>query len=235
MNGRSKAGWMLLLAAAGFLTGCGGTAAPAATTPVDMDVEAAWLDGGRLLGIVTWGSSSCPPMDGEATLADDGTLDVVLVDPAETDPDRACTADFAPRITTVGAPDGVDPAQPLTLAVSLGAATGQTTLAGVPGLGTPVPDTDYQPSAGWTGQPGLLAYVTWGSSTCVPAVQDLAVTGDAQVTVTFQEPAADRMCTMDMAPRPGLLEVTDLTTPVGAELVLSGDGVDATVPILGGA
>lgn len=234
MNGRSKAGWMLLLAA-GFLTGCGGTAAPAPTTPVDMDVESAWLDGGRLIGIVTWGSSSCPPMDGEATLADDGTLDVVLVDPAATDPDRACTADFAPRITAVGVPDGVDPAQPLSLAVSLGAATGRTTLAGVPGLGAPDPETDYQPSAGWTGTPGTLAYLTWGSSTCVPAVQDIAVTGDAQVTVTFQEPAADRMCTMDMVPRPGLLEVTDLTTPVGAQLVLSGDGVDATVPILGGA
>jgi hypothetical protein len=242
MGRRAFAGWALALVAAGVLAGCSGTAdtpgttGRAATTPTEMDVEAAWLDGGRMIGVVTWGSSGCVPTAGDVALADDGTLTVELSDAAATEGERACTADYAPRVSGVGVPEGVDPTQPLTVTVSLGGAEGTTILAGVTGLPAPAPETDYLPSAGWTGQPGMLAYVTWGSSTCVPAVQDAAVTGEAQVTVVFQEPAADRMCTMDMVSRPGLVEVSGLAAPVGAQLVLTGDAFDnVTVPILGGA
>jgi hypothetical protein len=239
MGNRANAGWALALVAAGVLAGCSGTAGTPGTTgpaETDMAVDAAWLDGGRMIGVVTWGSSGCVPTAGDVALSDDGTLTVELSDAAATEGERVCTADYAPRISGVGVPEGVDPTQPLTLTVSLGGAEGTTTLAGVTGPPVPAPETDYLPSAGWTGRPGMLAYVTWGSSTCVPAVQDAAVTGEAQVTVTFQEPAPDRMCTMDMVPRPGLVEVSGLTIAVGARLVLTGDTFDnVTVPIVGGA
>lgn len=220
------------------LAGCASNDAdPSATPPAGqvMDVDAAWLDAGRLIGVVTWGSSTCVPQEGEATLAGDGSIEVVLVDPAETDPERPCTEDLRPRVTVVGVPLGVDAAAGAEITVSLGAASGSASLPALAGAAEPGGSTDYQPSAGWTTTPGTLAYVTWGSSTCVPAVQDVAVTGDAQVTVTFQEPEPDRICTMDMVPRAGILEVGEIPAPAGAQLVLTGDTFDnVTVPILGG-
>ena len=45
------------------------------------DVEAAWLDGGRGVGLVTYGSSSCLPVIGEPTYADG----VLTVDSCERD------------------------------------------------------------------------------------------------------------------------------------------------------
>ena len=220
------------------LAGCASDASdPTATPPVGqvMDVDAAWLDAGRFIGVVTWGSSTCVPQGGEATLAREGSIGVVLVDPSETDPERPCTEDLRPRVTVVGVPLGVDAAAGAEITVSLGAASGSTSLPALAGAAEPGGSTDYEPSAGWTATPGTLAYVTWGSSTCVPVVQDVAVTGDAQVTVTFQEPDPDRMCTMDMVPRAGILEVGEIAAPAGAQLVLIGDSFDGvTVPILGG-
>ena len=45
-----------------------------------------------------------------------------------------------------------------------------TDLAGVPGLGGPGSETDFEPSAGWTDQDGMFVLLTWGSSTCPPVV-----------------------------------------------------------------
>lgn len=238
---RTYTGWAvagIALIAAGILTGCSGSAAPTSSTTAAIDVDAAWLDGGRLIGVVTWGSSSCVPFADAASLSADGALQVSLNDPASVDgaTQVACTADYAPRISVVGVPEGVDPAKGVDVHVTYGSGVGDVALAGAQGLtgvGTP---TDYAPSAGWTGRPGMFAYLTWGSSTCAPVVKDVAATGDAQVTVTFVEPAADRACTMDMAPRAALAEVQGLTTPAGAHLVLTGDAYSGVnVPIAGGS
>jgi len=222
------------------LAGCA-SAAPAPepdetapVEPVEMEVEAAWLDAGRLLGVVTWGSSTCVPEGGEAQLADDGTIEVSLVDPGEIDPNRPCTEDYRARVTVVGVPEGVDPSQSQVLNVTLGAGTGTAELAGIADAAAPGSPTDYAPSAGWTGRPGVIAYLTWGSSTCVPVVADVQQTAPDQVTVTFQEPEPDRICTMDMAPRAGLVEVPELTPAPGVQLILQGDGFDGVAaPILG--
>ena len=56
-------------------------------------MDAAWLDDGRIIGLVTMGSSSCVPAAEEATLEADGSLSVTLVEP---DADTACTADSCP-------------------------------------------------------------------------------------------------------------------------------------------
>src|SRR5688500_18963906 len=92
----SVAGVTLL--AAGLLAGCASTAGteapePDETVPADseeIEVEAAWLDGGRMIGIVTEGSSTCAPSAGEVTY-DDGVLQVELV---EVPADTACTSDL---------------------------------------------------------------------------------------------------------------------------------------------
>ncbi|WP_460775613.1 hypothetical protein [Microbacterium sp. GXF7504] len=221
------------------LAGCASGSIPEGTVtapaePVEMEVDAAWLDAGRFIGVVTWGSSTCVPGDGGATLADDGTIEVVLADPAELEPERPCTEDYRARVTVVGVPEGVDASQPHPVSVTLGAGSGTTELPGLADAAAPGTPTDYAPSAGWTSTPGMIVYLTWGSSTCVPLVQDVQLTGEAQVTVAFQEPDPDRMCTMDMAPRAGLVEAPELAPTPGAELVLTGDGFDAVpVRILG--
>lgn len=238
---RAYAGWGLAgiaLAAAGMLVGCGGAAAPTASTTAAIEVDAAWLDGGRLIGVVTWGSSTCVPVADAAALAADGSLQVTLNEPMAADgaTHLACTADYAPRVSVVDVPDGVDPAKGVDVHVRYGSGVGDVALAaaaGLAGVGTP---TDYAPSAGWTRTPGMFAYLTWGSSTCPPIVKDVAATGDAQVTVTFVEPAADRVCTMDMAPRAALAEVQGVKTASGAQLVLTGDAFTGiSVPIVGGS
>src|SRR5690606_23435802 len=86
------------------LVGCATAAPSGEPDPViagAMAVDAAWLDGGRMIALVTGGSSSCVPVATDATVADDGGLDVTLEDP-ETD---VCTADLAPRATLVGVPE----------------------------------------------------------------------------------------------------------------------------------
>ncbi|SDO42029.1 hypothetical protein SAMN04487848_0830 [Microbacterium sp. ru370.1] len=118
------------LLAAGLLTGC---ATGAASSPEDTaatvtptpdaeasassgEVEAAWLDAGRSIAIVTHGSSTCVPVvDGEPRVAGDA-LTVTLGESARTD----CTRDMAPRATLVGLPSGVDPTRSLEVIVGGG-------------------------------------------------------------------------------------------------------------------
>lgn len=191
------------------------------------ELDAAWLDGGRMIGLVTSGSSTCVPSAADVAF-EAGVLTVTL---AEVDPDRPCTRDYVPRLTLVQLPEGVDPAQGLQISTT-GAYVGETDIAAVEGLAGGS-ETDYQPSAGWTGADGQFAIVTWGSSGCPPVLEDAAVTGPAEVTVTFQTPPADQICTADMGPRGTLATVTGLESDAGVELVLTGAEFDARIPITG--
>ncbi|MBW9122110.1 hypothetical protein JNB63_18605 [Microbacterium trichothecenolyticum] len=202
------AGLGLALLAAGLLTACaapagtGGTTPSPATTSTDDDngdeqeVSAAWLDGGRMIGIVTQGSSTCIPVAEEATY-DDGVMMVTLVD-AETD--KACTADLVPRATLVGTPTDVDPVNGVEIEVTGDGWHGDTDLEGVAGLEVGG-EADYLPSAGWADVDGQFVILTWGSSSCAPQVENTEATSATEVTVTFVTPPADQVCTMDMAPR----------------------------------
>src|SRR5690242_13133556 len=83
------AGLGLAVLLTGVLTACatgsGGTPSTAGTPSDDsgsgneQEVGAAWLDGGRAIGLVTQGSSTCIPTAEETTYAD-GVLNVTLVD-----------------------------------------------------------------------------------------------------------------------------------------------------------
>ena len=118
---------------------------------------------------------------------EDGVLQVELAAP---EGDKACTADLVPRVTLVGVPEDVDPEEDLAIEVTGDDYYGEVELAGVAGLAAGG-ETDYLPSAGWATAAGQFVILTWGSSTCVPVIEDVAATGPAEVTVTFQD-AADR-------------------------------------------
>ncbi|MDY0907884.1 hypothetical protein [Microbacterium sp. CFBP9034] len=204
------AGLGLALLLTGVLTACatgGGT--PGSGTDTDDDtteqeVGAAWLDGGRMVGIVTQGSSTCIPTAEEATL-EGSVLSVVLVD---AEGDAACTADLVPRVTLVGLPEGADPEKDLEIEVTGDGWRGDTDLEGVPGL-TGGGETDYLPSAGWTDVDGQFVILSWGSSSCVPVIESTEATSDTEITVTFATPPDDQVCTMDMAPRGVVTAVTE--------------------------
>ena len=229
MKRRILASVVLGSAAALSLTGClSGSDAPAGQ---ETDVEAAWLDDGRIIAVVTSGSSTCVPTAESAEINSDGALAVELVEP---DADTACTRDLVPRATLVTVPNGVDPSQDLEIWVTSEAGYyGDVTLAGASGLAGPGGETDYEPTAGWTQQQGQFVILTWGSSGCVPVVESSEVTGEAEVTVTFQDPPADQVCTADMAPRTNFAFADGLSGIEDVQLVLTGDSFDQTITIYG--
>lgn len=229
MKRRILASVVLGSAAALSLTGClSGSDAPAGQ---ETDVEAAWLDDGRIIAVVTSGSSTCVPTAESAEINSDGALAVELVEP---DADTACTRDLVPRATLVTVPNGVDPSQDLEIWVTSEAGYyGDVTLAGASGLAGPGGETDYEPTAGWTQQQGQFVILTWGSSGCVPVVESSEVTGEAEVTVTFQDPPADQVCTADMAPRTNFAFADGLSGVEDVQLVLTGDSFDQTITIYG--
>ncbi len=186
----------------------------------ELELDAGWLDGGRMVALVTQGSSTCVPSASDVTVQADGSVAVTLVDP-ET---KACTRDLVPRASLVQLPAGVS--GELELVVTYGDVRGDTDLDAYAGGAV----EEFTPSAGWTDDDQLVI-LTWGSSTCVPAVQDAAVSGN-QVTVTFADAPADQICTSDMAPRATLVTVPGADDDA-AELVLSGGGFDVTLPIVG--
>ena len=229
MKRRILASVVLGAAAALSLTGClSGSDAPAGQ---ETDVEAAWLDDGRIIAVVTSGSSTCVPTAESAEINSDGALAVELVEP---DADTACTRDLVPRATLVTVPNGVDPSQDLEIWVTSDAGYyGDVTLAGASGLAGPGGETDYEPTAGWTQQQGQFVILTWGSSGCVPVVESSEVTGEAEVTVTFQDPPADQVCTAGMAPRTNFAFADGLSGVEDVQLVLTGDSFDQTIAIYG--
>ena len=225
-----------VLGLAALLSGCATTAstsptqspdasaaptAPEETTSPESDMTAGWLAAGTTVGIVTIGSSTCVPVVESATASGD-TVTVTLADPPA---DQPCTRDLQARITGVGIPDGVDTTAPLTLDVTYNDVTATIDLEASEATGTP---TDMGPSAGYVGA-GTIGLVTYGSSTCVPAVES-AEPGDdpAHLTVTFTTPEANQPCTMDYVPR-----ITTIHADAGVTTLTVVDaGTETSVDVL---
>ncbi len=222
-----------LAASALLIAGCAGTTAPGAgkidppaSEPVP--VEAAWLDDGRVLAVVTWGSSTCVPSVGTAVAAGQH----ITVTFAERE-FAACTMDYSPRASLVALPEGVDPKQNVSLTiVDPGMPNtplhvelrGQAHFGGHGGE-----PTDYEPSAGRFGQDGVVL-LTWGSSGCPPIVEDVTL-NDSDLLVTFVTDT-QRMCTADMAPRLTVLGFDGAKSDT-LTLTLNGDNFDTvTVPVI---
>lgn len=64
---------------------------------------AVWTDNRETLTVVTWGSSSCPPVATALTLESAMLLALTFAPPT----DQACTADFAPTSHVFDTPDGI--------------------------------------------------------------------------------------------------------------------------------
>ncbi|HWS49670.1 MAG TPA: hypothetical protein VN241_01550 [Microbacterium sp.] len=190
------------------------------------DIEATLLDDGRMFAVVTRGSSTCVP-NVDSVEAEGQNVRVALVDGEA----EACTADMAPRASIGALPEGVDPTQDMTLDVTYGDASDDVDLDGQPALsGTPGGSTEFQPSAGWFGDGGLVL-LTWGSSTCPPVVESIDGAGSSGTVIFATE---DGMCTMDMAPRATILSFGDDVDEEGFTLTLQGGDLDGTVSVIGG-
>jgi len=222
----------------GAATGCASGAASApSSAPAQPDatasaepspVEAGWLNGGASLALVTWGSSSCVARITDVPTVSDGVLTVDLTDR----PGTTCTRDMVPRPTLVPLPEGLDATKDLEISVT-GVVTGRATLPGLTDATTPPPATDFEPSAGWVGD-SLVAILTYGSSSCPPTVETVSAQQDA-IAVGFAAPPADQVCTLDIAPRLSVADVSGLGETTATALVLSGGdvNVDGPVSILG--
>ncbi len=201
------------------------TAEPTSAPEPSTDPAAAWLDGGRGIGLVTFGSSSlaCTPVAEDVT-ADGQAITLTLAEP---DAKAVCTADFTARGTYIAVPESVDPKADVTVSFR---GTGFQGLVPLSGGGTLSPVADGKPSAGWFSPTGILL-LTWGSSTCRPVVSDLAEEASG-ATVTFASDAK-QACTMDFVPRVTVLEVKAPADPSAYTLTLKGGGLDGAVPVAG--
>lgn len=210
----------LLGAGALVLSGCAGDADSPADVPDDvsneLEVDAGWLDGGRMVALVTQGSSTCVPTASDVAVQADGSVAVTLVDPEA----QACTRDLVPRASLVQLPEDV--AGEVELVVTYGDLRGDTDLDAYSGGDV----AEFTPSAGWIDDDQLVV-LTWGSSGCVPVVQDAAAEGN-QITVTFVDPPADQICTSDMAARATLVQIPGADDDV-VDLTLTGG--DFSTPV----
>lgn len=226
----------LLIGAVVTLSGCaaepsapGEGKTPAPEESSDFQSDAVWLDDGRMIGLVTWGSSSCIPFVGEVE-ASGQEITVNLSDTIEgVEEQRPCTSDLAPRASVLGAPAGVDPHKAVTLKVNYNEQEFAVELDGDSALaGTPGESTDFLPSASWMSDDAGIVLLTWGSSTCVPQVANLEET-DTEIIATFTP--QDGPCTMDMVPRATVLGASEKGE--SRVLTLVGDNLDATVQLIG--
>lgn len=229
----------LLLVTGLALVGCAttpgqGGAVPdsAESAPVSTgEPAAAWLDGGRAVGIVTFGSSSCQPVVGEPS-ASGQSVSVALTDPEGT----PCTRDLVPRASYVPLPAGVDPTADVEIEIT-GEYAATVSLAGAPGLSAEAPVDgvgDMEPSAGRFGDAGIVL-LTYGSSSCPPVFEAVALDGADRVRAVEAAGPADQVCTMDYAPRLSVLQLQQgVGDAMADELVLvSPTGDEQSIALLG--
>jgi hypothetical protein len=223
---------MIAAIVSAMLTGCATSSSSSAPSQdpaetLDTNLDAAWLDGGRMVGLITQGSSTCvPTAEGEYA---DGVLQVTLTDDAE----GPCTADFAPRVSLIAVPDDVDPSANLVIEVSGAGFGGEVTLPGVEGLAFES-TSEQVPSAGWTTSEGTLVVLLWGSSGCPESVTATEITGEAAATATLSRVPADKACTADIVPNPQLATIDGLAGVPEVQLTLTGPAAEPfTTTILG--
>ncbi|MGB3414255.1 MAG: hypothetical protein WBA28_06020 [Microbacteriaceae bacterium] len=72
---------------------------------------------------------------------------------------------------------------------------------------------DYPLDAAWLLDGHLVAFVTWGSSSCQPQLEDVSSDGPNRIQVVLDHPDTNRFCTMDFSPR-----VTSFQTPDGIDV-----------------
>jgi len=200
-------------------------------TEPSTDPTGAWIDNGRAIALVSWGSSStaCTPMVEEVKV-DGQTVNVELQDPQV---NAVCTRDFVPRASYIALPDGVDVSKDVKVVFSGADMSGDFTLTGSSDLAKAANDAgaplDGGPSAGWFATDGIVL-LTYGSSSCPPIVSDIIERADG-ATVEFKTDDT-RACTADLAPRLTILGLGEpVKSPKNYTLKLSGDHLDGEVVV----
>lgn len=221
----SLTGLAALAASVLLLAGCASPQAssdgPGGSEEVgELEVSATWLDGGRVIGLVTQGSSTCVPNPTDVTY-ENGQLTVTLQDP---DPDAPCTRDIVSRLSLVSAPEGIDSTQPLDVSVTYGDVEGGTDLEGIDAASAST--KEGQASAAWVAD-NEIALLTWGSSSraCYPAPESVAVDAGV-IRVVMATPSVDLVCTADFSAQGTIVFVDGASDDDEYELALTGHGFD---------
>ena len=79
-----------------------------------MTPTVAWVDDGRYVAVVTWGSSSCPTGPDDVDVVDEQVIEIGLAPLTRGD---VCTADMSPHVVVLDLPRGIDPTEPLVARV----------------------------------------------------------------------------------------------------------------------
>ncbi|REJ07472.1 hypothetical protein DY023_03645 [Microbacterium bovistercoris] len=85
--------------------------------PTDMQPSAGWFDDDGIV-LLTWGSSTCPPVVSGVEETDGGATVTFA------DDDRVCTMDMGPRVTVIGVQEPADDDAPFTLTLEGGGLSG---------------------------------------------------------------------------------------------------------------
>lgn len=191
---------LVVACAAVFLTGCATTPATSPTTTPETSPTTEPASSATLVNWMNTTSIVVVPQTCGARTADvvPGVRELTVT--LEVDPDATCTEGSAPVGQLVMLPPGFDSSADLTVTVE-GDEGGPSTVI-LPGLADGeeiLLDRAYdpQPGASWV-TPSKLAILTWGSSSCPPTGAKIDA---AAATITMEDPAPDRPCTMDFAPR----------------------------------
>jgi hypothetical protein len=88
------------------------TPAPSSGGLPSFEPSVAWVNEGRYLGVITYGSSSCPTGPHDIAVVADQVVEIRL-GPLFSDR-AACSADLSGHVTVVELPEGITPTQPLT-------------------------------------------------------------------------------------------------------------------------
>lgn len=104
----------------------------------------------------------------------------------------------------------------------------------------PAVDDDQDLAAAWLDDGRMFAIVSWGSSTCIPVVDEISSDGQTVSLSLVDTGAADAVCTADLAPRASVAALPDDVDPtqdVQFHVTIAGDtrdvGLDGAEPLGG--
>ncbi|WAB83632.1 hypothetical protein OVN20_11335 [Microcella daejeonensis] len=179
-----------------------------------------WIDEQGRLVIVTFGSSSCPPIATSIGEVDGGVVPIRF----EPTPAQACTDDLAPLAHVFASPEGLDRATVTVTVVDgggrervfrdvLAASAGpdgssiaESTAPGLPEGSDPVePPLDVPVVLQWSAEPDRVLVTTYGSSSC--PLLPIALEADASTFVLTVSTGRVEACTADYGPTTSVVMV----------------------------
>ena len=192
------------------------------------ELEAAWLAGGNVIALVTWGSSNCIPTPSAVNAVGVNEMSIAL-EPVPAD--RPCTRDYMPQVNVIDVPTDLDRQDPVTVKVKYLDAESTAQLAALDDY-VPNEGIEFENSAGWASEDAAVL-VTYGSSSCQPVIESVGRDADGNVSLKFVDGDPNQPCTSDLAPRFTYIGGIPAGETTGVSLLINGDNFEnVTVPIL---